>query len=111
MTPQETFSISLEFERVKTASARRQDAHRLAIEERANVVHDIAEVEQVIFHADIAEMRGDDHVVESAERMIERQRLDVENVQSRAANPALLQRGEQGLLFDDGAARGIDDVG
>src|SRR4051794_11489134 len=56
-------------------------------------------------------MRREHDVVHLAQRMIHRQRLDVEHVEAGARDLVLAQRGEHRGLVDDGAARGVDEVG
>ena len=53
-------------------------AHRLAVDEGADVLDDVGEVMLVVLPADISEMRRDHHVVHAPEGMVERQRFDVE---------------------------------
>ena len=56
-------------------------------------------------------MRRDHHVVELAEGMIGRQRLDGEHVDAGAGDLLLLQSLQQRRLVDDRSARGVDDIG
>ena len=60
---------------------------------------------------DVAEMRRDHDVVHLAERMVERQRLDVVDVEAGAGDRFGVQRRDQRLLVDDRPARGVDEIG
>src|SRR5216684_7778357 len=59
----------------------------------------------------VPDMRRCQHVVERPERVIRRQRLNVENVDRRPGNLLVLQHADQSLLFDDWSARRIDQPG
>src|SRR5262249_15202603 len=92
-------------------SGRRENAHRLAVEEGPDVVDDVAEIQAIVFHADVTKVGGDDRVIQSAKWVIEGQRLDVEHIQPGSGDPVLLKHAQQRLFVDDRATRGIDDVG
>ena len=68
-----------------------QHAHRLAVEEGADVVHHAGEKGAVVLLGDVAEMRREHDIVELAQRMIDRQRLDVEDVEAGAGDAFLPQ--------------------
>jgi hypothetical protein len=57
---------------------------------------------------DIADVRGGDHALQRAQRVSRRQRLDVEDVESRPRNPARPHRVDERCLVDDRAARCVD---
>src|SRR6267378_4540289 len=59
----------------------------------------------------VADMRRCQYVVQRPEGVILGQRLNVEYVDRRAGDLLVLQRADQSLLFDDWAARGIDQPG
>ena len=57
---------------------------------------------------DIADVRGDDHIVQRPQPVAVGQRLDVEHVESRPGDPVRLQGLDQSLLVDDRSPRGVD---
>src|SRR5467141_3821513 len=59
----------------------------------------------------VADMRRCQHVFERPERVIRRQRLNVEYVDRRAGDSLVGQHAGQSWLFDDGPARRIDQPG
>src|SRR6266436_2694115 len=59
----------------------------------------------------IADMRRCQHVFEHPERVLRRQRLNVEYVDRRAGDSLVLQHADQSLLIDDRPARRIDQPG
>src|ERR1700731_4360738 len=59
----------------------------------------------------ITEMRRCQNIREMAERMLGRQRFDIEHVQARSSDFARLQVFEESRLNDDGAACRIDEIG
>src|SRR4029079_12576618 len=63
------------------ALLRLDDPPRFAVEPGADVFDDVWKIFPVILFAYIAEMRRDDDIVHLAERMIEREWFDIENVQ------------------------------
>src|SRR5258705_10253210 len=91
-------------------SARGDHLDGLAVDEGADIGDDVRIIDLVILDADIAEMRGEHHVVELAERMIDRQRLDVEHVEAGAADASGGQRRDQRLLVHDRPARRVDQI-
>ena len=56
-------------------------------------------------------MRRGQDVSQRPERVIRRQRLDVEHVERRAGDAALTQDLDERRLVDDRATRGIDESG
>lgn len=58
----------------------------------------------VVVFGDVPDMRCCQHVVQRAERVIGRQRFDVEHVECGACDVALLQCFKQRSLIDDRAA-------
>ena len=56
-------------------------------------------------------MRHQDDVVHAREGRFRLQRLALEHVEARARDRAPVERRDQRLLVDDGAARGVDQVG
>src|ERR1700704_3581423 len=95
-------------QRKLAASARGDRLDRLAVGEGADIGDDVRIIDLVVLDADVAEMRGEHHVVELAERMIDRQRLDVEDVEAGAGEAAGGQGRDQRLLVHDRAARRVD---
>src|SRR6266851_9658227 len=59
----------------------------------------------------VTDMGRCQHVILYSEGMRWRQRLNIENVDRRAGDLFLLQHADQSLLFDDRAARRIDQPG
>src|SRR3984893_245707 len=59
----------------------------------------------------VSDMRRREYVVERPERVIRRQRLNVEYVDCRAGDSLVLQHADQSLLSDDRPARRIDQPG
>src|ERR1700728_2642746 len=70
----------------------RQDAHRTAVEEGANVIHHAAEKGAIVLIDDVAEMRRKNDIIELAQRVFDRQRLDVEHIECGAAGGVFPQR-------------------
>src|SRR6266851_1094830 len=60
---------------------------------------------------DVTDMRRGQDVIQRPERVIRRQRLDVEHVERRASDPAFTQNLDERRLVNDRAARGIDESG
>src|SRR5690242_12321757 len=89
----------------------RQPSQWLALEPGVDAVDHLGIVAPEILLGGVAEMRSDHHVVELAEGMIDRQRLDREHVDAGARDLLLLQHLEERRLVDDRTARGIDDIG
>src|SRR6516164_11032503 len=56
-------------------------------------------------------MRREHDVVELAQRMIDRERLDIEYVETCARNLLLAQHRQQRCLIDDRPPRRVDDIG
>src|SRR5262249_25091331 len=83
------------FSDLSDASLRLDDPHGLAVEPSSDVIDDVRKVFPVVLLAHIAEMRRDDDIVHLTERMIERQRLDIENVKPGAGNGFRLKRCDQ----------------
>src|SRR5690349_16645993 len=73
----------------------RQRLDRLAVDEIADIGDNVRIVDPVVLHADVAEMGGEHDVVELAERMVHRQRLDVEHVEAGAADALGAERVDQ----------------
>src|SRR5690348_17556606 len=59
----------------------------------------------------VADMRRCQHVVQRPERVIRGQWLNVKYVDRRVSDSLVLQRADQGLLFDNRPARRIDQSG
>src|SRR5260370_12286147 len=57
------------------------------------------------------DMRRRQYVVQRSKRVIQRQRLNVEYIDRRTGDLLVLQHADQSLLFDDRAARRIDQPG
>src|SRR3981189_476480 len=90
-------------QRKLAASARGDHLDRLAVDEGPDIGDDVRIIDLVVLDADIAEMRGEHHVVELAERVVDRQRLDVEHVEAGAGDASGGGRRDQRLLVHDGA--------
>jgi hypothetical protein len=56
---------------------------------------------------DIPDVRGGDHIVQCAQRVLDGQWLDVEHVESGRGEPVRAQRLDQRCLVDDGSPRGV----
>src|SRR5260370_18071820 len=56
----------------------------------------------------VGDMRRRQYVVQRSKRVIRRQRLNVEYIDPRTGDLLVLQHADQTLLFDDRAARPID---
>ena len=56
-------------------------------------------------------MRRQDDVVEPDQRIVEREWLDLEDVEAGAGDPAIAQRGHERLLIDQLAPADVDEVG
>src|ERR1700730_9813430 len=59
----------------------------------------------------VGDMRRRQYVVQRSKRVIRRQRLNVEYIDRRTGDLLVLQHADQSLLFDDRAARRIDQPG
>ena len=59
----------------------------------------------------VGDMRRRQYVVQCSKRVIRRQRLNVEYIDRRAGDLLVPQHADQSLLFDDRAARRIDQPG
>src|SRR5579864_2907661 len=59
----------------------------------------------------VTDMRSCQYVVQRSKRVIRRQRLNVEYIDRRAGDLLVPQHADQSLLFDDRAARRIDQPG
>ena len=81
------------------------------LEKRLDVLKGVAVEDAVGFVGDVAEVRRDDDVVEPPQGMVEGQRLDIEHVEAGPGDGAALQGLDEGGLIDDGAARGVDQIG
>ena len=95
----------------KRHGRQRHHPHRLAVEEGADVVDHAGEIGAVVLRRHVAEMRREHDIVHLAQRMVERQRLDVEHVEAGAGDLVVAQGRQQRRLIDDRPARGVDDIG
>src|SRR5439155_24459798 len=86
-------------------------ANRLSGEPGLYVLQRLTVEYPVALLGDVAQMRRDHRVGKVAQGMVERQRLLVIDVQARAGDRALPDRGDQRGFVDDRAARGVDQVG
>src|SRR5260370_33437916 len=59
----------------------------------------------------VCDMRRRQYVVQRSKRVIRRQRLNVEYIDRRAGDLLVPQHADQSLLFDDRAARSVDQQG
>jgi hypothetical protein len=75
--------------------------HRLAIKKAADVLNRVGEIAAVILLGNVAEVRRDHDIIHLAEWMIERQRLDIEDIETGAGDLVLSQRGDEGGFIDD----------
>ena len=55
-------------------------------------------------------MRRQDHVVQADQWIIGGKRLDLEDIESRAGDPAIAQGGHQRLLVDQLAPADVDEI-
>ncbi len=55
-------------------------------------------------------VRRQDHIVQLEQRIVERQRLDLEDIEAGAGDPPLAQRGRQRRLVDQLAPADVDEV-
>src|ERR1700733_10859389 len=81
-----------------------QHAHRLAIEKGADILHHSAEKSPIVLRGDIAEGRGEHDIVEFAQRMVQRKRLNIKYIEPGSGDAFIPQGGEQGCLVNDWAA-------
>ena len=86
-------------------------SRRFALEPGVDALDHLAIVVAKTVLGDVAEMRRQHEVVELAERMVDRQRLDREHVDAGARDLLLRQRFQQRAFVDDRPARGVDEVG
>src|SRR5262252_852948 len=86
-------------------------AHRPAIDEGADILDDVGEIPLIILLAHIAQVGRDHYVFHAPERMVERQRLDIEHVKAGARDAAFIEGGDQRFFLDNRAARRVDNIG
>ena len=84
------------------AGLRLQYPHRLAGQQRSDVLDGLAVEDRVGVAGDVAQVRGEDRARRRPQRVVVRQRLLVEDVEPGAGDAAAVQRVEEGLLVDDG---------
>jgi hypothetical protein len=84
----------------------RQPLLRLALEPGVDAVDHLPIVVSKAVLGDVTEMRRQHHVVELAEGMVDRQRLDREHVDAGAGDLLLRQRFQQRAFVDDRPTRG-----
>src|SRR4051812_13246547 len=84
-------------------------ARGFALQPRTDALDHLGVVVAETVRRDVAEMRRQHEIVELAERMVDRQRLDREYVDAGARDFLLHQRVQQRALVDDRPARGIDE--
>src|SRR5271170_8109891 len=83
----------------------------LGVEPAPNIRDDIFVKRLVKTLRYVTDMRRRQYVVQRSKRVIRRQRLNVEYIDSRTGDLLVLQHADQSLLFDDRAARRIDQPG
>ena len=97
-----TFAMTATIWCSKSATADRtasgEHAHRLAVEKGADIVHHAGEESPVVLRGDIAEVRREHDIVELAQGMIERQRLDIKDVKPGAGDAFVAQARRSGPL-------------
>src|SRR5258708_24309065 len=81
---------------------------RLAVEKTEHIFDDLRVGTAIIFVGDIADMRGQDHVGCSTQRMAGRQRLLVVDVEPGIGEPAFLQGSDHRVGIADRATRGVN---
>src|SRR6476660_1997006 len=89
----------------------RQDAYRLAVEKGLDRLDRASEIGAVVLLHDVAEVRGEDDVIKRAQRMLDGQWLDIEDVEAGARDTLFAQRGDERRFLDDRPARCVDEVG
>src|SRR5689334_18359000 len=82
--------------------------HWAAVEEGDDVLDDLRVRTAVILLGYVADMRGQDHVRRRAQRMSDRQRLFVVDVEPGIGEASLLQRGDDRVGVADRPARRVD---
>lgn len=87
-----------------------QGANWCTIEIRFNVLDDLGIPMAVGLLADVSEMRRSQDVRQPAKGIVIRQGFFIEDIESCSGNGVLSQGGFQGLLIDDGPARGVDQI-
>src|SRR2546425_1827152 len=82
-----------------------------AVEEGEDALDRLAVEEPVLLGGDVADVRGGDHGLDPPERVVERQRLDVEDIEPGARESSALKGLDQGPLVHDRSPRGVDEIG
>src|SRR6266550_401365 len=86
-------------------------AERLATQVAAQVVAEDLGDARVLLRDRARGMRTDDHIRHVPERRVLRRRLFTEHVEGRTSKPFLLERTDQRVLVDQGAAADVDQNG
>src|SRR6266478_7036835 len=84
------------------------DAHRLAVEEGNDIFDNLRVGAPVVLLGYVADMRGQDHIRRQAQRVVDRQRLLIVDVEPGIGEPALLERRDDRVGVADWPTRGID---
>src|SRR5882757_4488805 len=85
------------------------DADRVSIDEGDDVLDDLRVGAVIVLLGDIADMRGQDYVRRRAQRMVDRQRLFVVDIEPGIGEASLLQRRDNCPRVADRPARGVDE--
>src|SRR5690606_9702269 len=89
----------------------RKPADGRAVKVSPDVFYALAVVELVRLPSDEAEVGSQDYVIQPEQGMAGRQRLVVKYIECGARDTVLLKCLNESGLFDNGSARGIDQVG
>src|SRR2546428_13809389 len=76
------------------------------VEEGEDTLDRLAVEEPVLLGGDVADVRGGDHGLDPPERVVERQRLDVEDIEPGARESSALKGLDEGPLVHDPSPRG-----
>ena len=80
------------------------DANRVAVEEADDILDDLGVRTPIVLFRNVADMRGQNHVRRGTQRMVDRQRLLVVDVEPGIGEASLLQRGDDRLGVADRSA-------
>src|SRR5436190_7773982 len=96
---------------LRTIEYRRvDDPGRITCQPGLDVFDRVREHRAVRLHGYITQMRGNDRILETPERVIRRERLHLEYVQARSCNLPLGEGRDERRLVHDRSARRVDEV-
>src|SRR5271165_3888310 len=81
----------------RTRGAELNDANRLAVEKGADILDDLRVGAAIVLLGHVADMRGQDHVRRRAQRMVDRQRLLIVDIEPGIGEATRLQRRDDRL--------------